>query len=336
VFPIIVSAIVLLAMSVLFHVIPGLTRPGVFFGVTVPPEFRQTMDARVILHRYRTILWSFTTVALALAVALGMEAATLLCQAAGFLAAFAIARRETQAHAAPADAIREVDLSLPPETLPGGPVVLLPPILSLYALALWAATHWDALPPRFPVHWGIHGADRWVDRTPAAIYGFLAVHASLCLLLAALAWGLPHWSRRIATAGAGAAAERRFRRQTTRLLIVTEYFLACPAWIALLQPGPAAIAIWGIALAVTIAGFTISLLRSGQGGSRRVFTQDAGDHTPDACWKWGLVYVNPADPAILIEKRFGIGYTLNLGNRWSWVVIGLTLAPAALALLFLR
>jgi uncharacterized membrane protein len=42
-----------------------------------------------------------------------------------------------------------------------------------------------------------------------------------------------------------------------------------------------------------------------------------GDRTPDACWRWGLFYVNPADPSILIEKRFGIGYTLNFGNRWT-------------------
>jgi uncharacterized membrane protein len=61
-----------------------------------------------------------------------------------------------------------------------------------------------------------------------------------------------------------------------------------------------------------------------------------GDRTPDACWKWGLCYVNPADPSILIEKRFGVGYTLNFGNRWTWVVLALLLVPVAAGLILLR
>jgi uncharacterized membrane protein len=35
----------------------------------------------------------------------------------------------------------------------------------------------------------------------------------------------------------------------------------------------------------------------------------------------GLIYFNPADPSILVEKRFGVGYTINLGNRWAWAVL---------------
>ena len=65
-----------------------------------------------------------------------------------------------------------------------------------------------------------------------------------------------------------------------------------------------------------------------------------GDRTPDACWKWGLFYINPADPSIMIEKRFGIGYTLNFGNRWTWLMLGAVLAlmlvPVAAGLIFFR
>ncbi|WP_143033216.1 DUF5808 domain-containing protein [Tindallia californiensis] len=34
----------------------------------------------------------------------------------------------------------------------------------------------------------------------------------------------------------------------------------------------------------------------------------------DQYWKWGMFYYNPDDPAIWIEKRFGIGWTLNFAN----------------------
>jgi hypothetical protein len=115
------------------------------------------------------------------------------------------------------------------------------------------------------VHWGIDGADRWLNTTPATVFGFLAVQAFVCLLLAGLAWGLLNWSRRISTAGAGAAAERHFRRRIVQLSIVCEYFLACPAWFALFQPAAAAMNVWGLALATAIVGFTVSLMRGGRG-----------------------------------------------------------------------
>jgi uncharacterized membrane protein len=50
-----------------------------------------------------------------------------------------------------------------------------------------------------------------------------------------------------------------------------------------------------------------------------------GDGTPDQCWKLGFLYINPADPAIFVEKRLGIGYTCNFGNRTIWPFLGLIL-----------
>jgi len=50
---------------------------------------------------------------------------------------------------------------------------------------------------------------------------------------------------------------------------------------------------------------------------------------PDDGWK-GIFYFNPDDPALFVPKRFGIGYTLNFGNSWSWVVLALIVAMVAL------
>jgi uncharacterized membrane protein len=53
-------------------------------------------------------------------------------------------------------------------------------------------------------------------------------------------------------------------------------------------------------------------------------TQTQGDNrTPDRCWKAGIFYVNPDDSALFVPKRFGIGYTLDFGNPWSWAVLAL-------------
>jgi uncharacterized membrane protein len=35
-----------------------------------------------------------------------------------------------------------------------------------------------------------------------------------------------------------------------------------------------------------------------------------------------LFYVNHGDPAILVGKRFGVGWTLNFGNVRAWLLVG--------------
>lgn len=50
-------------------------------------------------------------------------------------------------------------------------------------------------------------------------------------------------------------------------------------------------------------------------------------------WKGGIFYVNRDDPALFVPKRYGIGWTLNFGNGWSWVVMVLILAAAALPII---
>jgi uncharacterized membrane protein len=61
-----------------------------------------------------------------------------------------------------------------------------------------------------------------------------------------------------------------------------------------------------------------------------------GDRTPDRCWKAGMFYFNPDDPALLVEKRFGIGYTINFGHRGAWLIVAAILALIILPLLVAR
>ena len=50
---------------------------------------------------------------------------------------------------------------------------------------------------------------------------------------------------------------------------------------------------------------------------------------PDDHWK-GFFYCNPEDPQLLVPKRYGIGYTLNFGNPWSWALLAMILVMLAL------
>lgn len=66
-------------------------------------------------------------------------------------------------------------------------------------------------------------------------------------------------------------------------------------------------------------------VRVGQGGSRiktkkpsegRLNIKDSDDN-----WKFGAFYWNPNDPTIFVERRWGIGFTMNFARPASYIVI---------------
>lgn len=66
-------------------------------------------------------------------------------------------------------------------------------------------------------------------------------------------------------------------------------------------------------------------VKVGQGGSRLKATDDAQVNTvdDDRYWLGGFLYCNKNDPSLFVEKRFGMGYTLNFGNQKSLIAIGI-------------
>lgn len=75
--------------------------------------------------------------------------------------------------------------------------------------------------------------------------------------------------------------------------------------------------------AVTIASIWIAYT-TGQGGSRvQMTTTDSGeviDRDDDRYWKLGQFYFNKNDPSLFLEKRFGVGWTINLARPLVWVI----------------
>jgi uncharacterized membrane protein len=83
----------------------------------------------------------------------------------------------------------------------------------------------------------------------------------------------------------------------------------------------------GILIAALILSFT-----TGQGGSRvKTVSGKNGDminRDEDQYWKLGQFYFNKNDPAIFVEKRFGIGWTNNWAHPLSWIFILLVVGLA--------
>ncbi len=157
--------------------------------------------------------------------------------------------------------------------------------------------------------------------------------AFLCGLLAAAAAAIMQ-ARRVRATGPGASSEASFRAITAAMLLVAEMLVAVllsQTALVALCPSMARQPILVVTLgAVAVVALSAVLLWLGQGGSRRAGASaggaPVGDRTPDSAWVLGMFYVNRDDPSILVEKRFGIGYTVNFGHPITWVLVGLLVA----------
>ncbi len=37
-------------------------------------------------------------------------------------------------------------------------------------------------------------------------------------------------------------------------------------------------------------------------------------------WKFGVIYVNPDDPRLIVRQRTGLGWTLNMARPAAWAI----------------
>jgi len=359
--PVLMAMLLPIALvAILFHLLPNLTRRDIFFAVTVVPAFRQSAEARDIVRGFRAAVWIQSVVAVAVVFAAFILGRPLLAligvfgQEAGVIFAFLRARKRTMPHAASPSVHREAALVPRPAGGIGFALLQIGPFAILAASAIYIRLIWYRIPARFPIHWDLYGnPNGWSTRSFMGIYGFWLIGVGICAFMEIFAYGILHWTRQIRATGADAQNEAHFRRVQFGVLIALEYFFALvfngiPFTALSPHPNQAPNVVPFLLGTFAFIGVLVAILvHTGQGGanlSRAGSESDiaeaarpVGDRTPDQCWRAGMFYVNPQDPAILVEKRFGIGYTLNFGRPAAWLliafIIALSVVPIVLAVL---
>ena len=331
-----VMMLIVTVHAILFHAMPRFSRPDILFAVTVPEAF-VAGAGRTLVSRYRAIVWSGPVAALAIGLllpaplwgsALGgwLPISVVAGNMMVGLAAWLWAHRRARAHAVPPSGTRAASLVPRDTSLPGGALFAAGPFAILLVAALLVYSY------RNP-----DGPDAI---KPFRTLAFGGVYVAWMLTIAV---SLSRWTRQVAVDGLAAAAEQRFRRMNVLVLVLVGYAMAILLSATTLESIPGfgdALRgrVWFVLLPAMLFNFGVAfwMFRVGQGGLRAVTPaarQDVhGDATPDRAWKaGGLFYFNPQDPAIWVEKRVGLGYTLNIGNARAWLLIGMMLAPVAAA-----
>jgi uncharacterized membrane protein len=301
-----------LFVALIMFAIPNITRRDLLFGVPVPDGFRSTEPGRRALRSYRLVIAIFTAVGLlGTAVFLNpvFNLTALLATAAVGIAAFVAQNRKLKPFAIQPPLVRETTLG-PPEPLPWFTWLGIPPLLLLAGVANYLHSHWYQIATRYPVHFSLDGTpNRWADRTFRGVYGPLLLGGEITVWLFALV--LAGWY--------GTRRSEPMRKPALVVMLTVEWtiallFGALPLKLGMGIPIPIP------ALALGPLAFLIPAMAYAIRESNK--PRDPIDPTPNECWKGGIVYYNPNDAALFVQRRDGVGFTINMGNRWSWAIYG--------------
>ncbi|MHC4067296.1 MAG: DUF5808 domain-containing protein, partial [Planctomycetota bacterium] len=332
-------------------ILPLITRKGLLFGAYVGEEFAEGDAARGLRRRW--YLGCLMLIVLSLAVGLGISlagwpvAGNLTATAILLLSGLGLYLRMyyTARGLAPPAAARQAEVAAAPlaDHEPSGTafakLALGICILAGLATVVYAMVSYDDMPHRLPAPFGASGeAD---GRFNKSIVGVMLV-PSLNLVLSpffALLALLTARAKRSVRGGSGGRsleAQDAFRAAVANAFSVTA-LLICALMtllsvqltrLGLSQIRSLGAGIWVIAGAMLVFMFGCLIwivTRYGQGGA---LIEEGSAEAPltngladNAHWLWGVFYVNRNDPSILVEKRFGFGYTFNYGNRKAVVLV---------------
>jgi uncharacterized membrane protein len=363
----------LVVLGTIMLILPLVTRRGLLFGAYVGPELAACEAARRIARSWyaamslviATILAVGAIFALAvdekrylLVLAAQITLPTLLI--CGFVVccvrAYHAARRLAPQVATPPAGVASL--------LPVRGQYLLPTVTLLVGAAVglgclgYTSYAWlqdEKLPEHMP--WGVNGeADAWSIRSLASVYAWPLMTLLVGSLMGGLSFLVASAKRAVRAndGGVSLAAAQRFRSAMVwfvlgATLLATALFADISLEVIRGARGEMdenSLVPWIILAALLVYGLVGPLvigLRVGQGGARlekavaaAPLTNGLADNTK---WKLGLFYVNRNDPSVFVEDRFGLGHTLNLGNRKAVgllvVVLLAVLVPALLSLFLL-
>lgn len=342
-----IQALVLVIITTISLLMPSLTRRDLLFGTTVPPNTRATAEGRAIIRRYRTgvlLLAILQAIGLVLLRALAparfwasigivvIPLVLVLLPDIPYLLAWRASR--ALASSAPPAAPPVPSAGLHPRRYADYvPLVWEALPLALIALtASYLAMTYAAAPAIIPTHFDAAGnPNAYAHKTVGSYFLLVWTQLFLYVLITFLS------ALTVRAKAQPTVADETFRRRMMRYLFGVKSLMIALMGVLALSVAQSALSghanvnwvLWvTLGCVVLILGGAIWIgVTTGQGGSRLgVNGQNTTDRMDDRYWKLGGIYANPSDPAIFVERRFGLGWTINVGNPRALLVLIVLLA----------
>ncbi|MBP3040332.1 DUF1648 domain-containing protein [Bacillaceae bacterium Marseille-Q3522] len=220
-------------------------------------------------------------------------------------------------------------------------VYLLPMVITV-GMVGYTFMQYPLLPEQIPTHWGPDGnVDAFTEKNLLTVQMLPIILFTMQLMF----FGINEMTKRSGIKLSATATEAsRIRQLTLRkysswfMLIVSILMTLLFSFLQLsmihtdIFKGAFLIVLPFIFLLLVLGGSLIFALKVGKSdkfeGEQSV--EGLADIDEDQYWKGGLFYFNKNDPSIFVEKRFGVGWTLNFAHPIGYILI---LGPLILILI---
>lgn len=211
------------------------------------------------------------------------------------------------------------------------------PIIISAGLVILTANVYDRLPNQIPTHWGPTGqADAYSNKSWITVLGLPIILIIMQLMFFAINLFTKKSGIKINPGNVTSSKLRqlRLRKYTSWFLFVVNILISL--LFAILQlnliyeniMNETFMMILPLAfLVITLAGTIWLAVKVGsvdsdfEGKPIIENTNKVEGMDEDKYWKGGLFYFNRNDPSVFVEKRFGIGYTLNFAHPIGYLII---------------
>lgn len=206
---------------------------------------------------------------------------------------------------------------------------------------------YPSIPEQVPTHWNAAGeVTLWAAKSVWSVFGPLLIALGVNGLFLGIAWGiragmplnLPARSTTADDKPAAARVEHVVQGVMGAIALAVTVLIAAlsvQAWAGKALSGTMMLVMLLVPLLIIalVAVIPIMALRRREPERQpHEATQSSVPSIPDDdhLWKAGLFYVNRKNPSLLVPKRFGVGWTLNLGHpAGTAIMIGLVLVVVA-------
>lgn len=228
---------------------------------------------------------------------------------------------------------------IPTPTFPW--LTMLASLLCIAAGAIIVASHWSAIPDPVPVHWNDSmEADNWSDKSIGSVFFSSFVALALLVLFAIICSFIAHSEvspRSERNIKARVRNEANLALTNTGMGVLTLFISAGMAFMQVTGPIPhyqrfnsaAIITMLILAIGGSIGLVVFILYKQSRLSEqlRGIHFADEDKESPDNdhLYKWGVMYYNPDDPAVLVDKRFGTGMSFNYARWQAKIFFGLVI-----------
>ncbi|MFT8320030.1 MAG: DUF5808 domain-containing protein [Bacillus sp. (in: firmicutes)] len=347
--------IIISFLCIIETILPFIIKKTVVFGVSIPDEKVSSPIIRYYKKLYSAATFSVSALALILFYLWGIKSNSAEDQLVivGLVIQFGIMlwsmslyfyfhgkvlrlKREQQWYAHLKEVkVTALNLRQGDEMLPWYLFVL--PIAITIGMIIFSLANYTQFPANIPIHWGSSGQpDRFAVKTPFSVISLLLV----LLTMQAMFLGLHELTKKSGIKMNPTNIKGSKNRQLLYRKYTSWFFFLLTILITILFSFIQVITLYKELydtvvmmvlpisfLLLVLAGSLFFAVKVGklngsyEGEDDMANKEEVVDIDEDHYWKGGLFYYNKNDPSVFVEKRFGIGWTMNFAHPIGYIMI---------------